>query len=144
VTPACEIAVQDAVGLDPELRTEIETWLADAVPQWAPAAASFGVRFASAEEVREINSRLRGEDRATDVLSFAGGETTEGTHLGDVLVAVAVAQSQARQAGHSLDRELKELLLHGALHCLGHDHATDDGQMAALELELRARWIGDD
>jgi probable rRNA maturation factor len=143
VTPRCEIAVQDAVGLDPDLRSEIEAWLERAVPGWAPAASSFGVRFASTAEVREVNARLRGRDRDTDVLSFAGEAGPEGLHLGDVLVAVPVAEAQAREAGHDLARELKELLLHGALHCLGHDHATDGGEMAGLELELRQRWIGD-
>jgi probable rRNA maturation factor len=144
VTGSCEVVVQDSVGIDRRLRSEIEGWLAEAVPCWAPGAATFGVRLASSREVRELNARLRGKDRATDVLSFPGGETPDGKHLGDVLVAVPVAEAQARAAGHGLDRELKELLLHGALHCLGHDHETDDGEMVALELELRRRWIADD
>ena len=78
------------------------------------------------------------------MLSFPGDETPEGHHLGDVVIAVPVAERQAAAAGHSLDRELRLLALHGLLHCLGYDHETDHGEMEAREDELRRRWIGDD
>ena len=45
------------------------------------------------------------------------------------------------EAGHDVDREVKTLLLHGILHCLGHDHETDQGEMERLERRLRKRWI---
>ena len=51
------------------------------------------------------------------------------------------ALRQAAELGHSLDHELRCLLLHGVLHCLGHDHETDDGDMRRLELRLRETWI---
>jgi probable rRNA maturation factor len=75
------------------------------------------------------------------VLSFAGDTGPEGYHLGDIVICPAVARAQARLAGHSPDAELKTLLLHGLLHCLGHDHETDDGKMERLERRLRRRWI---
>ncbi|MDH3524569.1 MAG: rRNA maturation RNase YbeY [Acidobacteriota bacterium] len=144
MTPRCEIAVQDAARTEPRLLAELARWLPALLAELAPGAASFGVRLAGSDEVRAINEGRRGREGATDVLSFPGGATPEGHHLGDVLIAMPVARAQARELGHGLERELKELLLHGVLHCLGHDHEQDGGEMASLELDLRDRWIGDD
>ena len=60
-------------------------------------------------------------------------------YLGDIVIAGGVARRQARQAGHSLQTELRVLALHGLLHLLGYDHAQDDGRMARLERRLRRR-----
>ena len=144
VTASCDIVLQDAARTDPQLLEELERWLRPLLAELAPRAATFGVRLAGSDEVRAINDRLRGRDGATDVLSFPGGSTLEGEHLGDVLVAMPVARTQACDLGHSLEREVKELLLHGVLHCLGHDHEHDDGEMTSLELDLRDRWVGND
>jgi probable rRNA maturation factor len=70
---------------------------------------------------------------------FAQGGPAPGTRflVGDVVIAVGRARRQARAARHSLDTELRILALHGLLHLLGHDHETDDGEMARLERRLR-------
>ena len=141
MSAGCEIVVQDALGTDAALLSRVEDWLVGMVNELAPDAATFTVRLANDAEVRALNAELRGKDAVTDVLSFEGGETLEGPHLGDVLISLDTARRQASDLGHSLERELEELLLHGILHCLGHDHETDEGQMAALELQLRAKWI---
>jgi probable rRNA maturation factor len=107
---------------------------------------SLGVRFASDREVRRVNRDYRGKDKPTDVLSFPG-ETTVGEeerHVGDILISVPTARRQAEAHGHSTEREVKVLLLHGLLHCLGYDHEADQGEMARLERRLRRTWIGDD
>jgi probable rRNA maturation factor len=91
--------------------------------------------------MRSLNSTYRSIDRSTDVLSFPGEEGPEGVHLGDVAIALPVARRQAAELGHSVDRELRCLLLHGVLHCLGHDHESDGGEMDRLELALRERWV---
>lgn len=103
--------------------------------------ATLAVRFVSDREMRRLNREYRGQDRTTDVLSFAGGETPEGPHLGDVAVCVPAARRQAQESGHSVETELRVLLIHGLLHCLGFDHETDDGEMARLERNLRSHWI---
>jgi len=136
--------LQEDADVDSVLLVEIESWLRGVVADLAPAADSFGVRLAGDDEVRQLNARLRGNEAPTDVLSFPGAPTPEGLHLGDVLISLPVARRQAKEAGHGLRREVKELLLHGILHCLGHDHETDDGEMETLELELRQRWVRDD
>ena len=91
-------------------------------------------------KIRRLNRRFRGKDQTTDVLSFPGEEEGEG-HLGDILISVPTARRQAAEAGHGVERELKVLLLHGILHCLGYDHETDQGEMERLERRLRKRWI---
>ena len=109
----------------------------------APRADSFSVRFTGDREMRRINRTYRFRDRTTDVLSFPGEATPDGHHLGDVLISVPAARRQAATAHHSPERELRLLLLHGVLHCLGHDHETDDGAMERLERKLRRRWLDD-
>lgn len=122
----------------------LRPWLEALVAALAPDAASFGVRFVGDRAMQTLNREWRGQDRPTDVLSFAGEITPEGRHLGDVVISVPTARRQAAAAGHSLEHELRRLLLHGVLHCLGHDHETDDGTMERLERGLRRRWLADD
>jgi probable rRNA maturation factor len=91
--------------------------------------------------MRRVNRGFRGIDRTTDVLSFPGESGEEGAHLGDILVSVPQARRQAAAAGQPVEREIKTLLLHGLLHCLGHDHETDGGEMERLEKRLRRTWV---
>lgn len=121
----------------------LRPWLDELIAALAPEAASFGVRFAGDREVRRANRVYRGKDRTTDVLSFPGAPGPEGRHLGDVLISVPAARRQAAAAGHAAGRELRLLVLHGVLHCLGHDHEADGGAMARLERRLRRRWVSD-
>jgi probable rRNA maturation factor len=118
----------------------LRPWLERLVGELAPQAETLGVRFAGDRELRRANRTWRGKDKATDVLSFPGEET----HLGDILISVPTARRQAESAGHPVERELKILLLHGILHCLGHDHETDQGEMERLERRLRRRWLRED
>jgi probable rRNA maturation factor len=115
----------------------LRPWLAALLASLAPAAESLGVRFVGDREMRRVNRQFRDKDRTTDVLSFPG----ENGHLGDVLISVPTARRQAEAAGHDVDRELKILLLHGLLHCLGYDHETDRGEMERLERRLRLAWL---
>lgn len=101
-------------------------------------AFSIGVRFAGDRAMRRANREFRGKDQTTDVLSFPGG----GAYLGDILISVPQARRQAAAAGRDPAREIQVLLLHGVLHCLGHDHEVDGGEMERLERRLRRRWIG--
>lgn len=110
----------------------------------ADATATLSVRFVSDRAMRELNRRFRDKNLPTDVLSFPGSETPEGVHLGDIAVSIPTARRQALARGHSVRREIRVLLLHGLLHCMGHDHETDDGEMARLERRLRRRWIDRD
>ncbi len=116
-------------------------WLQALVAELAPAAESFGVRFVGDGTMRALNRDFRGKDATTDVLSFPVGATPDGHHLGDVAISVPAARRQAIERGHPVAREIRLLLVHGVLHCLGHDHETDDGGMERLERRLRRRWL---
>ena len=136
-----EIALENPNRYAEVDRAALSAWLGRLLGELAPRADSLAVRFVGTRAMRQLNARYRNIDRATDVLSFPGEETPEGFHLGDLAIAVPVARRQASELGHAAERELRCLLLHGVLHCLGHDHDTDDGEMDRLELELRARWV---
>jgi probable rRNA maturation factor len=88
------------------------------------------------QRIRALNKQFRRKDRPTDVLSFPAGERGR---LGDIVIGIGVARSQAAEAGHSLGAELRVLALHGLLHLLGYDHERDAGRMASVEARLRAR-----
>ena len=93
--------------------------------------------------IADLNSRYRGESGATDVLSFSlvEGEDKDlgGELLGDVVISVETAARQARRAHRGLDAEVARLLIHGTLHLLGHDHATDD-EARTMRAEERRLW----
>ncbi len=118
----------------------------------------FSVCFVRDREIRKHNLRYRGQDRATDVLSFAwrafawraeadgrGGKKSRPEqeigleYLGDLLISVETARRQARQERHSTQKELCFLMLHGLLHLLGMDHERDQGEMVRKEHALRER-----
>lgn len=92
-------------------------------------------------QIRQLNRDFRHKDKATDVLSFPAGETSNGRSklAGDLAISVETAAQQAETLGHSLDVELKVLTLHGLLHLAGFDHETDSGEMARREAVLRKR-----
>lgn len=84
--------------------------------------------------VRKLNAAYRGIDSTTDVLSFPmeGGEGTRFVspsdavkQLGDIVISVPKAQEQAVEYGHSFERELAYLTVHGLLHLLGYDHEEE-------------------
>jgi len=116
-------------------------WAGRLAADLAPGRRSFAVRLVGDRTMRRWNRDYRGKDRTTDVLSFPGGETPEGEHLGDVAICVPQALRQAGERGVALEDEIRLLLLHGLLHCLGYDHETDDGEMERLERRLRRRYL---
>ena len=115
------------------------------------AGTSLSVVFVRDRAIRQLNRKYRNQDRTTDVLSFASGDALAGaepgffigeaTFLGDVVVSVDTARQQASEAGHSVNRELDELVMHGVLHLCGFDHETDSGEMNRLELKLRRKLL---
>ena len=109
---------------------------------------SVTVAFVRDGAIRSLNHKFREDDRVTDVLSFpafterardsrAGNDES----LGDVVISTDTALRQAREAGHSFEREVSELLIHGVLHLCGYDHESDSGEMNRLELKLRRKLL---
>ena len=121
----------------------IRPWIDSLVSEMA-AGASLAIRFVGDRMMRRLNRDYRGRDTTTDVLSFPGEVTAEGRHLGDIAVSVPAARRQADALGHSVSRELRVLLLHGVLHCMGYDHESDGGEMLRIERRLRKKWVDKD
>ena len=88
-------------------------------------------------ELRRLNQQFRGTNSATDVLSFPSG--ADNGFAGDLAISADRAKAQAAEHGHSIDNELRILMLHGALHLAGMDHETDSGEMASAEARWRER-----
>jgi probable rRNA maturation factor len=97
----------------------------------------FHCRIANDAELQALNAQFRGKDYPTDVLSFPleGGAAS----LGDIAISLDRARAQAREWEHSVDAELRILLLHGVLHLTGLDHETDSGRMKRTELRWRKK-----
>ena len=99
------------------------------------------------ETIRSLNRDYRNKDAATDVLSFPMEEAMDGEPepaviggpterlLGDLVISVEMAVAQAAEYGHSLERELAFLSVHGLLHLLGYDHELGVEAEAAMQAE---------
>ncbi len=101
------------------------------------------VTFVRSRTIHMINRDYRGIDRPTDVISFAINDDPElidlpEKDLGDIFININYAAKQAKQYGHSYERELGFLFTHGLLHCLGYDHMEpeDERVMFALQDEI--------
>ncbi len=98
--------------------------------------AEVSVTFTDDEKIRELNSRYRGKDAPTDVLSFP---MEERALLGDIVISLETAARQAALYGHPLEREAAFLTVHSVLHLLGYDHETspeDERDMFARQDEI--------
>ena len=97
-----------------------------------PERCSVSVSFAMKNEIQRLNKGYRGVDAPTDVLSFPQFSSldeipAEGDILlGDVVICVEVALEQAKEYGHSQERELLYLFTHSILHLLGYDHMNEE------------------
>jgi probable rRNA maturation factor len=89
-------------------------------------------------EMRRLNRRFRAKDAAADVLSFPAVPGLPGKLAGDLAISGDMALENAKQLGHTVEDEIKILILHGALHLAGYDHESDNGKMARKEAQLRA------
>lgn len=114
--------------------------------QGLPHDLVIGLTFTGDDEIRAINNEYRGIDRATDVLSFPLYERDDEIELlegelapfGDIVLSVPHAQAQAAEYGHSVEREVCYLIVHGLMHLAGYDHieADDKAEMRAEEEKL--------
>ena len=101
------------------------------------------VLITDAEEIQRLNAAYRNVDRVTDVLTFPAWEgdailSPPDGYLGDVAICYERAEEQAGEYGHSLERELAFLAVHGSLHLLGYDHmkSQDEQEMFAKQTEI--------
>lgn len=125
--------------------------LNDILPLYAkqeglPDELVIGLTFCDDDAIQAINKEYRGIDRATDVLSFPLYERDDEIELlegelapfGDIVLSVPHAQAQAAEYGHSVEREVCYLVVHGLMHLAGYDHIEpeDKEEMRAEEEAL--------
>jgi probable rRNA maturation factor len=104
-------------------------------------AGDFSVLLTGDEQLRAMNLQFRGVDKSTDVLSFPPlPEAANHGQGGDLAISLETAVIQAADHGHSLQMEVKVLILHGLLHLAGYDHERDRGQMRRRESLLRKQF----
>lgn len=132
------------------------TALENALQNFVETDVTLAIEFLFVDEVeiQRLNREMRSTDRITDVLSFPTLDGIKGQALqknrfpfdidengelmlGSVVVCCKRAQEQAEEYGHSYERELHYLLVHGVLHCLGYDHVTDEEKSEMREREER-------
>jgi probable rRNA maturation factor len=112
----------------------------------------FEVNIVDTNTIHQINREYRNIDRPTDVISFAFEDDFEGENkiilsndlprdLGEIFICDNAAISQAKEYGHSLDREITFLFTHGLLHLLGYDHmkVEDEKIMFKLQDEIMSK-----
>lgn len=95
--------------------------------------AEVSVTLTNNAYIKELNAQYRNKDTATDVLSFALNEGDEPeiqggaavNLLGDIIISLERAKEQAQEYGHSMEREVAFLTVHGMLHLLGYDHIEE-------------------
>jgi len=94
--------------------------------------SEISVLFTDDKFIRSLNTKYRGIDKPTDVLSFSlqegdvkSPEVESDKLLGDIIISAETAKMQADSLNHSMERELTVLLIHGLLHLTGYDHEED-------------------
>ena len=143
---------QEELGISDSLIELFETILQKAGELEGVDDGEVDLTFVNNERIHELNREFRGIDRPTDVLSFAMNDTVEDeleiiyeveegeeseeipNTLGDIIISVTRAKEQAEEYGHSLERELGFLFVHGFLHLLGYDHQDE-----ASEAEMMSK-----
>ena len=92
------------------------------------------------KRIQEINRDYRKKDYSTDVISFAFQDTLDikingYTNLGEIYISLEKAHSQSEEYGHSFNRELGFLTVHGLLHLLGYDHIEKEDEIIMIKIE---------
>ena len=109
----------------------------------APKSSEVSITITGSEEILSLNKEYRNIDEPTDVLSFPLSDVPEWTNerpiaLGDVVISIDAAHDQANSYGHSLERELAFLMVHGLLHLGGYDHMNreDENKMRQAQRDI--------
>lgn len=141
-----DLQLPEATGSLEEMKNIVRRAVEITGPLYDVENSEVSVTLTNDEHIHSLNREYRGLDRPTDVLSFAfvdseepeieDGPETE--VLGDIIISLERAWAQAQEYGHSMERELSFLTVHGMLHLLGYDHMEEEERM---EMEEEQRYI---
>ncbi|GAC42959.1 rRNA maturation RNase YbeY [Paenibacillus popilliae] len=143
---------QVKLSIEPPLIELLERILQEAARTEGVDGGEVALTFVDDAAIHALNREYRGIDRPTDVLSFAMRESTdeemdilyeveedaelEGLDddlLGDIIISTERAQAQAEEYGHSLEREIGFLFVHGFLHLLGYEHQDEKSEREMMD-----------
>lgn len=135
------ISTDEHVQASPLLEQLIEQAAVAVLAHEGAGPCEVSVHLTDDTGIRSLNRTYRNMDQATDVLSFGSDDDDtlpDGTRLlGDIIISLERATEQAGEYGHSYEREVAFLVVHGVLHLLGYDHEEDEQRR-----EMRAREEG--
>lgn len=136
-----QVDVQRQVQAWAPPRGDIATWASVALGRRA-VGREIGVRVVGPAEIRRLNSRFRGKDKPTNVLSFPAAPlpvspTSEARPLGDLVICPQVLRAEAREQHKSLRAHWAHLVVHGALHLIGYDHEREAQASRMERREIR-------
>ena len=138
---------------DEEFALENKSALENALDGFVEADVDLAVEliFVDGEEIQRLNRETRNIDKVTDVLSYPTMDGLKGKPLkgaehpfemdegrlliGSIAICADRAREQAEEYGHSYERELHYLIVHGVMHCLGYDHIQDEERVEMREKE---------
>lgn len=136
------ISIAEAVTVDREALALMERAVVAVLEGEGASPSEVSLHLTDDGEIERLNSAYRGVEQPTDVLSFPlEGEDVVAPFgdaprlLGDIIVSVERAAAQAEEYGHSFERELAFLAVHGTLHLLGYDHEHEDERRVMRERE---------
>jgi probable rRNA maturation factor len=139
---------QDQIQIQDELIVKLEQLLAISGAAEEVTSGEVALTFVDDEEIQALNKAYREKDKPTDVLSFPQWEDNDdemtivydeddapeedAEMIGDIVISLQTAKRQAEEFGHSLEREVCFLFVHGFLHLLGYDHEEGDAEEAEM------------
>ncbi|MDF2891997.1 MAG: hypothetical protein K0R80_2364 [Clostridia bacterium] len=138
---------QEQVEVDSKMEALIEQVVQKVLEVEVEEDYEVSISFVDNREIKELNKQYRNKDTATDVLSFPLKEFEETDEnysneeeyvqedmlLGDIVISLERAKEQALEYGHSFERELAFLTVHGVLHLLGMDHEDEELEKEMLK-----------
>lgn len=153
------IEMQDETGrVSKDMMVDIEKLIESAAKRIGKEDKEMAITFVDNERIHQVNLEYRGMDRPTDVvsleykpedsISFEGMEMDEAdlaelmgefdAYIGELYISVDRALEQAADYGHSFEREMGFLAVHGFLHINGYDHYTpeEEAEMFGLQEEI--------
>lgn len=130
---------QDEITIDDELIELMEKVMKECLAlEEKGFDTEISVSFVNNKEIQELNREYRNVDSSTDVLSFPMTDDFSLIHipiLGDIVISLEKALSQAEEYGHSFNREVAYLTAHSMFHLLGYDHMEEDEKQVMRKKE---------
>lgn len=151
----CSEKTGENCTLPPHLQTMLKQVIGAGLkfhPKYDKLNCEVNLSFVAPGEIQRLNKYYRKLDAPTDVLSFpnTGAKPVPGFRrnkptlaLGDIVICRAIAEAQAKEYGHSFEREMAFLTAHGFLHLIGYDHITPGDEEAMKEVQEKIlTWVG--